>query len=124
MIKQTVKYENYNGVEVTEDLYFNLSKAEIIEIGVEYPGGLEAYIKEIVAANDNKKIMELFKFILSKSYGVKSPDGKRFIKNQEVLDSFMQSEAYTEMFLMILQSEEKAAEFVNGVIPKNINKAK
>lgn len=118
MIKKTIKYVDYNGVERTEDFYFNLTKAEVTEMEVSAKGGMKNLIERIIAEKDAKRIMEIFKEIIVKSYGVKSLDGKRFIKSPEVLDEFTQSEAYSELFIELASNEEKAIEFVNGVMPR------
>lgn len=120
MIKKTITYENYNGESITEDFYFNLSRAEILEMEVVHPGGLSGYIEQIINTKDNTKLMELFKFILCKAYGVKSADGKRFIKSKELSEEFTQTEAYSELFIMLATDADAAVAFVNGIVPKNI----
>ena len=117
MLKKTIKYTDYNGVERTEDFYFNLTKAEVTELEISEKGRMSNMLKQLVTTNDEKKIVEIFKSIIVKSYGVKSVDGKRFIKNPEVLDDFMQSEAYSELFMEMAQDASKAEVFMNGIIP-------
>lgn len=124
MIKQTITYTDYEGNERTEDFFFNLTKAELMEMQVSTEGGLEKRINKIIASQNTKEIIELFKEIIIKSYGIKSDDGKRFIKSQEVKDEFMQTEAYSELFMKLATDEKAAAAFINGIIPKDIqNKA-
>ena len=118
MIKKTINYTDYDGNKRTEDFYFNLSQPELIEW--QASEGLEKKIEKISQEQDVKKIIELMKEIIMKSYGVKSDDGKRFIKNQEVLDSFIQTEAYTELFMELAGDADAAAEFINGIIPANL----
>lgn len=120
MIMQTISYTDYNGVERKENFYFNLSKAELMEMETSKQGGLSNYIQSIVDAQDVTKLMGLFKELIIKSYGVKSPDGKRFIKSKEVVDEFIQSEAYSELYVMLASDEQKAITFVNGIIPQSI----
>ena len=120
MIKKTITYTDYDGNERTEDFYFNLSKPELIEMQTSEAGGLEKKIEKISKEQDIKKIIELMKDIIQKSYGVKSDDGKRFIKNQEVLDEFMQSEAYSELFMDLATDANAASEFINGILPKGL----
>ena len=120
MIKKTITYEDYDGNQRTEDFYFNLSKPELIEMQTSEAGGLEKKIEKISKEQDIKKIIELMKDIIQKSYGVKSDDGKRFIKNQEVLDEFMQSEAYSELFMTLATDADAASEFINGILPKGL----
>ncbi len=120
MYKKPITYTDYNGTEKTEDFYFNLNKAEIMEWEFSEVGGLKAKIERIVASESVPEIAKLFKEIIVKAYGVKSPDGKRFIKNDEVRDAFIQSEAYSELYMELASSTEAATEFINSVIPKNI----
>ena len=118
MLKQTVKYTDFNGEEQEEDFYFNLTKAEIIELEMMREGGLSETLKKIVATQDGKGIITEFKNIILVSYGEKSDDGKRFIKSQEVLDRFTSSEAYSEFFMMLLTEPDAAANFIKAVIPQ------
>ena len=120
MIKKTISYEDYDGVQRNEDFYFNLSKPELVEMQLSEAGGLEKKLEKITKEQDIAKIIELMKWIIQKSYGIKSDDGKRFIKNQEVLDSFMQSEAYSELFMELATDADAAAAFVNGILPKGL----
>jgi len=117
MLKKNITYNDYNGTERTEDFYFNLSKAEVLEMEMTTTGGLAAQITRIIAAQDAPSIINIFKDLVMKSYGEKSPDGKRFIKNKELSDGFSQTEAYSNLF-MELATDAKAAEiFINGIIP-------
>ena len=118
MLKKTITYEDYNGVERTEDFYFNLTKAELTEMELSTEGGLEAMIKRIVAEKNVPAIIKIFKELVLKAYGEKSPDGRRFIKNDEVRDAFAQTEAYSEIFMELATDADAAAAFVNGITPK------
>lgn len=117
MLKKTIVYTDYEGVERTDDFYFNLNKAEITEMEFEHQGGLMKLIKKITVEEDSKKIMTIFKDLILRSYGEKSPDGKKFVKNQELRDSFSQTEAYSELFMELATDAEAAAVFVNGITP-------
>lgn len=118
MIKKTIKYTDFDGNERTEDFHFNLTKAEITEIEMSTEGGLVKMIEKLVASQDSKRIIEIFKDLILTSYGEKSPDGRRFIKNQELRDSFAQTEAYSELFMELSSNSEAAANFMNGIIPQ------
>ena len=122
MLKKTVTYVDYNGVERTEDFYFNLSKAEVTEMELSVEGGFSKMLEEIVKSNDNVRIIELFKQMVFKAYGEKSAYGKRFIKNKEIAEAFSQSEAYIEIFMELALDEKAAASFVNGIMPANLGK--
>ena len=125
MLKKTINYTNYNGEQKTKDCYFNLSKAEIAEMELEIPGGMAANLKQITEAKDTPSLVKIFKNLILRSYGVKSSDGERFIKNQQVREEFEQSEAYSELFMELATNANSAAEFVNGIIPADLaNKVK
>ena len=122
MLKKTVTYVDYNGVERTEDFYFNLSKAEVTEMELSVEGGFSKMLEEIVKSKDNVRIMELFKQMVLKAYGEKSADGKRIVKSKELSEAFSQTEAYSEIFMELALDEKAAAAFVNGIMPSNLNK--
>lgn len=121
MLKKNIKYTDYNGVERNEDFYFNLSKAEITEMELSTAGGLAEMINKVVAAQDVPSIIKIFKELILKAYGEKSPDGKRFVKSEDLSRDFSQTEAYSNLFMELATDAEKAAEFVNGIIP-NVKK--
>ena len=122
MLKKTITYHDYNGVEYTQDFYFNLSKAEIMEMELRTTGGLAEMIQKIVAAQDAPSIIKVFKDLILKSYGEKSADGKRFIKSDEISTAFSQTEAYSELFMELATNAEAAAAFVNGIVPAEMAK--
>lgn len=122
MLKKTVSYEDYNGVQRTEDFYFNLTKAEVAEMELSVEGGFSKMIEEIVNSKDNVRIVALFKDMVLKSYGEKSPDGRRFIKSKEISEAFAQTEAYSEIFMELAMDSNAAAAFVNGIMPANLDK--
>lgn len=122
MLKKTVKYVDYNGVERTEDFYFNMTKAEITEMELSVEGGFSKMLQELVASKDNVKIVQLFKEMVLKAYGEKSPDGRRFVKSKELSEAFVQTEAYSEIFMELALNEEAAAAFINGIMPANLDK--
>lgn len=120
MLKKTITYTDFNGVERTEDFYFNLTKAEILEMEMGTTGGLSEMVKKIVAAQDAPAIIKVFKDLVLKAYGEKSADGKRFIKNAELSEAFSQTEAYSNLFMELSMDSDAAAEFVKGIIPSNV----
>lgn len=117
MLKKTITYTDYNGVERKEDFYFNLTKAEIMEMEMSISGGLTEMINRIVAAQDAPAIIKIFKELVLKAYGVKSPDGKRFIKSDELATEFAQTEAYSQLFMELATDADAASAFVNGIVP-------
>ena len=122
MLKKSITYTDYEGVERTEDFYFNLSKAELVEMEFGVDGGLQKKIDKIVQSRDSKEIISLFKDIILRSYGVKSDDGKRFIKSKELADEFSQTEAYSELFMTLASDDKEAADFINGIVPSQLAK--
>ena len=124
MLVKKVKYTDYKGNQREEELYFNLSKAEVAEMELSHQGGLYEKINRIVATQDSKEIIELFKDLIVKSYGVVSDDGRRFIKNDQLREEFVQTEAYSELFVELASDADEAANFVNGIIPQIENKNK
>ena len=120
MLKKTITYTDYNGVEKKEDFYFNLTKAEVVEMELTTTGGLAETIQRIVQAQDAPAIIKIFKDLVLKAYGVKSPDGKRFVKSKELSEAFAQTEAYSELFMELATDADAAAKFVNGITPVEI----
>lgn len=121
MIKKTIKYTDYNGVERVEDYYFNLNKAELIEMEVSVEGGYSELLNRIAKSQDIKEIVNVMKTIILKSYGEKSIDGKRFVKvdknGQPLSKQFEETEAFVELYVELATNVNKAVEFVNSVIP-------
>lgn len=122
MLKKTMTYVDFNGNERTEDYYFHLSNAELMEMEMSTTGGLTEMIRRIVAEQDAPAIVKTFKDLILKAYGKKSDDGKRFIKNDALREEFSQTEAYSQLFMELATNAEAAAAFVNGIIPNPDNK--
>lgn len=120
MLKETITYTDYNGVERTEDFYFNFTEAELMEMEMSTAGGLEKYILKIVNTQDTPSITKIFKELILKAYGEKSPDGRRFIKTEELTLSFTHTEAYSKLYMQLATDDVKAAAFVNGVMPSSV----
>ena len=120
MYRKTMTYTDYNGEERTEDFYFNLTKAEITEMELLTEGGLKEKIERITKAKDVPEIIKLFKELIMKAYGIKSPDGKRFIKTEKLSEEFSQTEAYSDLFIELATNSGAASEFVNGIMPNDM----
>lgn len=123
MLKKTITYTDYNGVERKEDFYFNLTKAEITEMELSTAGGFAEMIQKVIDAQDGPTIIKVFKDLVLKAYGEKSADGKRFIKSEEISTAFSQTEAYSILFMELATNAKSAAEFVNGIIPADMQDA-
>ena len=122
MLKKTITYTDFNGMERSEDFYFNLTKAEVMEMEMSTSGGLAEMITRIVAAQDQPSIIKIFKDLILKAYGEKSPDGKRFVKSEELSTAFSQTEAYSQLFMELATDAEAASAFVNGIVPADMAK--
>ena len=116
MRKETITYTDYNNVTRTEDFFFNLNEAKLTALQYGVDGGLKEMLERIVKSNDNKQIMACFHELIAKSYGEKSPDGRRFIKSEELSEAFMQTEAYNELMLRFMTDANYSAEFINDVL--------
>lgn len=120
MLKKDITYTDFDGKSVTEPHYFHLNKADLTKIELRYKGGLEAALRRVVEAENGQEIMDMFEFMIKESYGVRSEDGRRFIKTQEVWDNFRQTDAYSELFFELVSDAQAAAAFVRGVVPANL----
>ncbi len=121
MLKKTIKYTDYNGVEREEDFYFNLTRTELVEMNFSAEGGLEAYITKIIQAQNGKEILAALKTLITKAYGEKSLDGKYFVKSPELSKAFSETEAFDILFMELATNAKAAADFVNSVISKSLN---
>lgn len=122
MFKKTITYIDYNGQERTEDFYFNLSKSEMIMLESTTPGGYAAMLQRIIDSKDNISLMKTFTDLIKMSYGVKSDDGKRFVKNEQVVDDFMNSAAFDQMFTEFFTDENSASDFAKGIMPQDLSR--
>ncbi|MCD8155152.1 MAG: hypothetical protein LUF78_10820 [Clostridiales bacterium] len=123
MLKKTINFTDYNGEKRTEDFYFNLNKAELMEMELRADGGLSATLQKMVNQRDRNKLMDWFKDIILMSYGEKTDDGRRFVKSEELSKEFSQTEAYTELFMELLSGDDTAtrmADFIKGVLPADM----
>lgn len=118
MLKETITYQDFNGVTRTEDFYFNLTEAETMEMEMSANGGFSEYIRRIIAAQDTATLIKIFKDLILKAYGERSLDGRQFIKKPELAEAFSYTEAYSQLFMKLATNTEAATKFVNGIAPK------
>lgn len=121
MLAQEITYEDFNGHMVTETFYFNLTKAEMLRLQVSVDGGMQQLLQKIVDSQDVKSLIHEFEKLVLAAYGIKSEDGKKFIKNDELREDFKQTAAYDAIFTKIATDEKFAAAFVVGTFPKDLD---
>lgn len=120
MLARKIKYTNLNGEERERTYYFHFSKAEVMEMELSKEGGFEVFIQRIIDTRDQKELVKMFRELIQESYGIKSDDGEQFIKNDKVLNEFIQSEAYSELYMELATNTDAAIEFINGIFPQQI----
>lgn len=120
MFKKTIEYTDYNGESRKEDFYFNYTKTELVEVETSKLGGFKSYLETLLSSKDNPEIMKVMKQLILGAYGEKSPDGKRFVKSPEISEAFSQTDAYDKMFWEMCVDAEKAADFINAIVPQDL----
>ena len=117
MFAKSIEYVDFNGVKKIKDCYFNLNESEIIELEIRGEGGYHEMLDRAIKAKDGKVLMETFNELIHKSYGVKSLDGERFEKSEEIYKAFYNSNAYNALFMELVFDAKSAGEFVNNLFP-------
>ena len=117
MLKKTITYKDFDGNTRTEDFYFNLTKAECMELELSTNGGMQKMVEQIISEQDHRRIVEIFKTMILKAYGEKSLDGKHFRKSKEISDDFASTEAYSELFMELASDADAASQFITGILP-------
>jgi len=120
MLKREIKFEDFDGNQSSDIFYFNISKPELVELEVEHEGGFGKMLESIVETKNNKELIKKFKDIVLLAYGVKSEDGKRFIKSDQLREEFSQTAAYNELFMELATDDNAAVQFLTAVLPKDI----
>lgn len=120
MFKITKTYTDFNGNERKEDFYFHLTEAEVLKMQLGTTGGLADTIQRLIDLQDGPAILNIFEDLVMKAYGVKSADGREFIKNQAIRDSFAQTQAYSDIYVELATDADKASKFINGILPANL----
>lgn len=118
MLKKTITYIDYNGDERTETHYFDLNEVEATEMELSVEGGFSKKLQAIAKSEDKAAMFQVFKNLIEKSYGIKSEDGRRFVKSKQITEEFTQSKAYVKLIMELAQDGDKLAAFFNGIIPK------
>jgi hypothetical protein len=124
MILKTIKFKNYAGEEEVGTFHFNLSKGELVKMQMSAidhrTESFEDKLEKIGSSLNGKALIEVIDEIIDISYGVKTTDGKRFIKNAADLEFFKSTEAYSELVVELCTDAIKASEFVNGLVPADL----
>lgn len=121
MLKKTITFTDYLGNEREEDFYFHLNKAEVTEMQLEIDGGLTGMLERIIQKKSGPDIIKTFKMLIMRSYGVPSPDGRKFMKSKEITEDFLQTEAYNNFFMELVTDAGKAADFIRDILPNMEN---
>lgn len=120
MIKKRIKFKDFNGEDREEDFYFNLTKTEIINLELGTTGGIKQLVKKLIDTKDTKLFLDLFNQLIDMSYGVRSDDGKRFIKRPELTAEFKDTLAYDELFMEFMKDPDKFNTFFMQVVPSDV----
>lgn len=121
MLVKEITFKDYNGETRTETHYFNLERNELIKLEISSIGGLEESVKRIIEARNGKEIMDTFERIILVSYGEKDLDGVHFNKSEEMSNRFKNSKAYDALFMELVTDDNAAADFINGILPDDMN---
>lgn len=122
MIKKTVVYEDFNGVTREEDFYFNLTTTELMKLESDVPGGFAALLEGIIKSNNAVGVYQQLRYILSRSYGIKSEDGRRFEKDPKYFEDFETTEAYSNLIESLINNPDEMNAFIEGIMPKRLMK--
>jgi hypothetical protein len=122
LLRKVIRYKNFNDEEVEEEFYFHLTKAELVEfqLSVNDEQGMYGHIERIVKEENRPELIKLFKSLLLLSYGKRSEDGRRFTKNEKLIEDFQATGAYSAALIDILSSTENAIEFYRGILPNDL----
>lgn len=123
MLKKKMTYTDYNSQERTEDFYFNISKGELAALEIETPGGFSKYLQDIAMAKDGQALVQIMKQLIDMGIGQKSEDGRRFVKSEDIRLDFQQTEAYSDLFMMLATDEQEALTFITGMLPEGMSTA-
>jgi|SRR5690349_77658 len=122
MIKKTITYTDFDDNQVTEDHYFHLSKAELLDM-LAAEDDIVTRLQRIATSNNGALIMRTFREFIEAAYGERvDNDPRKFYKSAEKTEEFMKSPAFDELLTELVTSEKAAAEFVNGLMPKGLDK--
>jgi len=123
VFKHTVTYNDFNGKEHTEDLYFHIMAPEFadLEFNPEFGGSLSDYVRDAMKSGEGAKVYTFFKMMIVNSYGRRSEDGARFVKKADFTEDFLNSNAYEEFFMWLVSNSKNAEVFWNGIMPEKLS---
>jgi hypothetical protein len=123
MLKKTITYNDLDGNPITEDFWFHMSRGEMAEMALGKEGragGFDTWVRRLIESQDGEVLIQTFKEILLMTLGQRSDDNKYFEKDEKYTRRFVQSDAYSVLLMELLTDEVKMAEFINGVMPKEM----
>ncbi len=120
MTYETVTYKDWNGVDRKETFYFHFSQAELMEMELSQEGVFSERVKRIIDAKQQSELLQIIKKFVLDAYGVKSDDGRRFMKSDEIRRSFVECPAFSMIFMKLATDTEAASKFINGVVPADM----
>lgn len=123
MLKRVINFKDFEGNPISREYRFHMSEAELMELEMSENGGWDSMVKQAANTQDGPKLIEIFKKMILLSYGEISTDDVSFIKvrdGHKLAEDFMQTNAYSVLFMELATDAKKASEFVNGVIPSDL----
>jgi hypothetical protein len=133
MITEVITYENFNGEQDSRALNFHITEATLMEnMGMRDKIATLADIlggpQRQLTTDEVQEIVNLVKWFMSISYGIKSPDGSSFDQDDpagsgEVWRKFKNTPAYSAFIMSLFREPEKAVAFVVNVLPAELSKA-
>lgn len=118
MLKKEITYETFDGETVTDTFYFNMTEAELIELQMGGSEAMDERLRRLIKTRNNADLFAMFKEIITVSVGEKSEDGRRFTKNEDIREAFVNSAAYSELFVELFTDVDKLTAFLVGILPR------
>lgn len=125
MVSRDITFTDYDGTQKTDKFWFNLTPADVQDLNLEIPGGLESVTKDLETDPNIVKILKTFKMIILKAYGVRTPD-KKFYKDEIETKAFAASDAFSQLFLDFMNNSSKddVVAFISAMFPQGMDIAK
>jgi hypothetical protein len=118
MLKKSITFENFDGVTVTKDYYFNITKAEIALRELESDGTWSETLEAIKNSDKGSVVLPEFRKIIQWMYGEK--DGDSFVKTDAAWERFNNSEPWSVLIMELLTNAGYAADFITAAMPADM----